>query len=210
MQHGCVLRLVHRGDRPDSLLFVPGAGLSDFDAVPDDIYRRTCIDAWWSLIFAGMATGAVGIGFWRRIGLSRLIAVAGVWGGTALIVGNGEATWPSVFAFLATAVIIYSLMRRDAYTLGIGIAVVWLASALIIVDQHDAAWISIFAFLTAMTTAGSRSRWAKGLAAIVWWGLATIIILATDGWYWLTVIAWLLASASLGFSDWHFLYDCTS
>lgn len=161
-------------------------------------------DAWWSLVFAGMATMAVGIGFWRRLGLSRVIAIAGIWAGTALIVGNGEATWPSVFAFLATSAVVYSMMKRDAYILGLGIAAVWLATALIVVNQHDAARIAVFAFLTAATTASSRSRWSKGAAAMVWWGIATAIILAADGVYWLAVIAWLLGSASLGFRDWNF------
>jgi hypothetical protein len=146
----------------------------------------------------------VGIGFWRRLGLPRVIAIAGIWGGTALVVGNDQGTWPALFAFFATCAVVYSLMRRDAYVLGLGIGFVWLAFALIVVDQQQAAWIAIFAFLTAATTASSRSTWAKGAAAMIWWSIAAAIILAADGLYWLTVIAWLLGGASMGFRDWNF------
>lgn len=162
-------------------------------------------DAWWSLIFAFLATGAVGIGAWRRLGLSRLVAVAGIWAGTAAAVASDpESTWVSIFAFLATGAVVYSVMRRDALTIGLGIAVTWsLVGAVLATHGHEGSWIAIFAFLTAGSLANTRRHSAKGLAAILWWGIACTIMLATGGWYWLGVFAFILSATTVGFGDFH-------
>ncbi|MBI5948458.1 MAG: hypothetical protein HY875_09990 [Chloroflexi bacterium] len=161
---------------------------------------------WWTLIFAFLASGAVGVGMWRRLGVSRLIAITGTWVTTAWAVGAEPDTgWITVFAFLTTGAIVYSLMRRDAIGLGAGIAFTWLIVALVILDNEgDGAWIAVFAFLTAGSLSNSRSRHMKGLTAILWWGIAGVIMLATDGWFWLAVPAFIFTSASFGFRDFSF------
>jgi hypothetical protein len=160
-------------------------------------------DAWWSIIFAALATGAVGALAWRRLGLSRLIAIAGIWAGTAIgMASEPDATWISIFAFLSTGAVVYSIMRR----VGLGIAFAWLVvgSVIAINEEPDAAWISIFAFLTAGAVANNRTLHVRGVSAILWWGIAGGVMLAADGWYWLAlaVPAFLLSAAALGFSDW--------
>lgn len=158
-------------------------------------------DAWWGLIFALLATMAVGASAWRRLGTSRLLAIAGIWLGTAIAVAEG-GTLASVFAFLATAAVVYSVMRRDALAIGGGIAVTWLmAGAVIAANGGDGAWISVFAFLTAAVVANSRGSAARGLAAMLWWSLAGIVTIVAGGWYWLSVIAFVLSAASIGISE---------
>jgi hypothetical protein len=157
-------------------------------------------DAWWTLIFAGLATGAVGVGMWRRLGLSRLVAVTAVWVSTALVVAeHTDAGWIAVFAFLATGAIVYSMMARTALLLGLGIAVArGVMAATVLVADGDGAYISIFAFLTAATVANSWHGENRGIAAIVWWGIAGAIMISTEDWFWLSVPAWLLTAASIG------------
>lgn len=43
-------------------------------------------DVWWTLVFAALATGAVGFG--RSIGLARVLGIAGAWGGAGAIVAS--------------------------------------------------------------------------------------------------------------------------
>ncbi len=161
---------------------------------------------WWALIFAFLASGAVGIGMWRRLGTSRLIAITGTWVGAAWATGAEPDTgWITVFAFLTTGAVVYSLMRRDALGLGAGIAFVWMMVALVIDgNKGDGAWIAVFAFLTAGSLSNSGSRHMKGMTAILWWGIAGIVMLASGGWYWLAVPAFILTSASFGFRDFSF------
>jgi hypothetical protein len=160
-------------------------------------------DQWWTLFFAFLATAAVGVSAWRRLGLSRLIAIAGVWGGTALAVGYSEAGWVSIFAFVSTGAIVYSVMRRDGLLIGAGIAAAWVFSGIVIANNDSGAWICIFACLTAGALANTRGNDARGLSAILWWGIACAVMLAADGgWtYILAIPAFLLTTASLGFSD---------
>lgn len=160
-------------------------------------------DAWWSLIFAFLATGAVGVGAFRRLGLSRLVAIIGIWVSTAIAVGSdADATWVSIFAFLSTGAVVYSVLRREAIVTGLGIAAAWsVVAAVVAAHGADGAWIAIFSFLTAGSLSNSRSRYGKGLAAMLWWGIAGVIMLATDGWYWLSVLAFILSAASVGLTD---------
>ncbi len=154
---------------------------------------------WWSLIFAGLSTAMIGTSAGRSLGLSRLIAITGIWGGTALAVSEGEA-WVSVFAFLATGAVVFSVMRRTALLNGLGIAVAWLATGAVVSGgDGDGAWISVFAFLTAASVANHRSE-SRGIAAAAWWAFAGIVMVTAGGWYWLAAIAWLLSTASLGFT----------
>jgi hypothetical protein len=160
--------------------------------------------AWWALIFAFLASGAVGIGAWRSLGISRLMAVTAVWAATGVaIAAHTDAAWISIFSFVSTGAIVYSAMRRTAVLLGLGIAAAWLTTGTVIAAADDAGptWVSIFAFLTAGAVANKRRGQVAGLAAIVWWAAAGAIMLATDGWYWLAVLAFLFSSASLGFGD---------
>lgn len=161
---------------------------------------------WWTLIFAFLASAAVGVGMWRRLGISRLIAITGTWVGAAWAISvEPDTGWITVFAFLTTGAIVYSLMRRDAIGLGAGIAFVWVMVALVIdANKGDGAWISVFAFLTAGSLSNSRSRHMKGMTAILWWGIAAVIMLAADGWYALAVAAFLLTAGSFGFRDFRF------
>jgi hypothetical protein len=161
-------------------------------------------DAWWSLIFAALATGAIGASAWRRLGLSRVIAISGTWLGTAIAAGNNEgAAWVAVMAFLATAAVVYSTLRRDAVVAGIGIAVPWIfVGAVAAANDGDGAWIAVFAFLGAATVANAGGKSiVRGASAILWWGLAGLIMLVSGGWFWLSVVAFLLTAISLGISD---------
>lgn len=155
--------------------------------------------AWWSLMFAALATAAIGIGSWRKLGLSRLIAIAGTWAGAAIAIANAPGSaWVSVFAFLTTAVVVYSIMKRDAYLGGLGIAIAWLVTGAVIADTGEGVWISVFAFLTAAAVANSFGRKTRGIAAAVAWLAAGAIMLSTGGWFWLAVIAFFLSASSLG------------
>lgn len=160
---------------------------------------------WWTLIFAFLATGAVGIGAWRRLGISRLLGIAGIWGGAAWASGaEADNAWITIFAFLSTGAVVYSIMRRDAIGGGAGVAFTWLMCSLVMVANDsggDGSWIFVFAFLTAASLANSRSQHVKGLTAVLWWGIAGIVMIATDGWYWLAVPAFLLSAASFGIRD---------
>ncbi len=159
--------------------------------------------AWWSLIFAFLATGSIGVGAWRRLGLSRLIAVTGIWAGTAAAVASDPGSaWISIFAFLSTGAVVYSIMRRDAIVSGLGICAMWaMVGAVLAAHGSEGSWIAIFAFLTTGSLANSRSRTAKGLATMLWWGVAGTIMLAAGGWYWLCVFAFVLSAVSLGLTD---------
>lgn len=155
-------------------------------------------DSWWALLFAGIASMVIGSGAWRGLGLSRLIAITGTWGGTSLAVAEGQA-WVAIFAFMATGAITFSVMQRSALLNGLGIAVAWLATgAVVFAADGDGSWISVFAFLTAASVANHRSE-ARGGTTVLWWSAAGAIMVATEGWHWLAVIAWLLSTASLGF-----------
>jgi hypothetical protein len=161
---------------------------------------------WWAIIFAVLATGAIGVSAWRRLGLSRVIAIAGIWGGVAAgIIGDADNTWASVFGFLATGAVVYSGMRRNAYLTGAAIALAWaVVGAAGWRSEGDATWICVFAFLTAGAVANGGGGIARGLSMLVWWGAAGAIMLSLDGWYWLAVIAFILSATSIGFSDFSF------
>ncbi len=158
-------------------------------------------EAWWSLIFAGLATLSIGLGAWRRLGMSRLVAVAGIWVATAVgIAAEPDAAWMSVFAFLATAATTFSALRREAVLLGLAIAVAWGASGTAVATNgEEAAWTSIFAFLTAATLSNSRGNALRALWATAAWASAGAVMVATDGWHWLSVVAWLLSMVTPGF-----------
>lgn len=156
--------------------------------------------AWWSAIFAFLATTAIGISAWRRIGLARVLAIAGIWGGTAAAMArDADATWTSVFAFLATGAVVYGIMRRDGLLVGLGVAATWAMTGAVAALDAEAAWISVFAFLTTGALANSRWNPGRGIAAIVWWGAAGAVMLATQDWYWLCVPAFLLTAAAIPF-----------
>lgn len=163
-------------------------------------------DAWWSLVFAVLGTFAIGVSAWRRLGLSRLIAISGTWFGTAFMVGSDEsAAWAAVMAFLATAAIVYSTMRRDAWLAGLGIAGAWvMTGAVVAANGGEGAWISVFAFLTAAVVANGRGSRVRGLATLLWWGIAGLVMIAASGWYWLSVLAFLLSAMALGAGDLQF------
>ena len=164
-------------------------------------------DSWWILIFAALATAAVGVSAWRRLGISRLIAISGTWAGAAFAAGTtGEAAWTSIFAFLSTGAVVFSTMKRDAWMLGLGIAVAWLAMGLSVAGHgEDASWMCVFSFLTAGAVSNSHHPFSRGVAAVVWWGLAgALVMLFGAGLAWLSVIAFLLTSLSLGFGGFDF------
>jgi hypothetical protein len=161
-------------------------------------------DEWPVLIFAFLTTGAVGISAWRSLGLSRLIAITGVWVATMIGSLYAEAgLFMSIFAFLSTAAVVYSGLHRDATANGTGIAAAWLASGIVVAaNGDDAAWISVFAFLTAGALANTRGRDGRGFGAVLWWGLAAaVMIIAGSGWEWLCVPAFLFTEFSLGFNE---------
>lgn len=163
-------------------------------------------DAWWSLVFAALATVAVASSFWRRIGISRVLGVAGAWAGTSLaIIESADAAWVAIFAFLTTGVVLYSAMRRTAVLHGVAIAAAWLAvGACLTVNEGQGAWMVVFAFLTAGAVANSRSD-ARAGAGILWWVLAAgVIVAGGEGWTWVSVIAFLLTASSIGFGDFRF------
>ncbi len=162
-------------------------------------------DGWWALIFAFLASGAIGPHLWRSLGLSKLIAIAATWAATGLaIAGDADAAWVSIFAFLTTGAISFGGMRRDAIGLGVGIGAAWAVAGVVTATDADAGWTSIFAFLTAGALANSHGEWARGGSAVLWWGLAGAVMLIADGWYWLSVPAFLLSASSIGFSDFAF------
>jgi hypothetical protein len=163
-------------------------------------------DGWWAVIFGLLATAAIGVSAWRRLGLARVIAIGGAWGGVAVgIIVSADNTWACVFAFLATGAIVYSAMRRNAYVAGAAIALAWAVTGAVAArSDGDGAWICVFAFLTTGAVANSGNGIARGLSSIVWWGAAGAIMLALDGWYWLAVIAFILSATSIGFSDFNF------
>lgn len=158
-----------------------------------------------AIVFAALATGAVGVSAWRRLGVSRLVAISGVWAGMALGMAPHEgAWWTSVFAFLSTGAIVYSVMRRDDVYVGLGIAAAWLAMGVATYKFDGAAWMCVFAFLTTGALANTRGNAARGLSAILWWGIAAaIVVIGGNGWAWLSVPAFILTSASVGFGDFH-------
>lgn len=160
-------------------------------------------DEWPALIFAFLATGAVGISAWRSLGMSRLIAITGAWVATMLGSFYAETgLFMSIFAFLSTGAIVYSGLHRDAIANGVGIAAAWLTTGIVVAANGDeAAWIAIFAFLTAAALANTRGRDARGLGAVLWWGLAGAIMIISGGWYWLCVPALLFTEFSLGFNE---------
>jgi len=159
-------------------------------------------DAAWSLVFAALATAAIGIGFWRRLGLSRLVAITGIWAGTVLVVGSGEAAWPSVLAFFATAVIAHAPGGRAIFLLDLAAAFVWLIAAFVVVDQHDGSYVLVFAALTVWSLVGGHPERASGAVTILWWALAASIILVADGFYRLSVLAWILSASSFDRATW--------
>jgi len=160
-------------------------------------------DAWWSLAFALLATGAIGVRAWRRLGISRLIAIAGAWFGTSIaIAGDERAAWVAIFAFLTTAAVVDGTMRRDAWLSGAGIATAWVLLGIAsITNNGEGAWVSVFAFLTAAAVAHSR-RNGRGASALLWWGIAGVLMILVGGWaFALSIPAFLLTWASVGLRD---------
>jgi hypothetical protein len=162
--------------------------------------------SWWALIFAALATGAVGTGAFRSLGMSRLLAIAGAWAGSALAAGSTpDGAWTAIFAFLTTGAVVYSVMRKDAVLNGLGIAVAWLVVGLAVMTSHahEGAWTCVFAFLTAGAVANHRTQ-RRGVAAAGWWAIAGVIMIAAQDYYWLSVFAFLLSTVSLGFGNFSF------
>ncbi len=155
---------------------------------------------WPALVFAFLGTVAIGVSAWRRLGISRLIAISGVWLATALAVaGSSDNWWMASFAFLSTAAIVYSIMKRDAYLGGAGIALAWLVTGVIAMSQDgDTAWMSIFAFLTAAAVANAFGTSRRALIATVAWAIAGVLMFALDGSYWIALIATLFSITSFG------------
>jgi hypothetical protein len=155
---------------------------------------------WPALVFAFLATVAVGVSAWRRLGISRLIAISGAWLATALAVGgSSDNWWMGAFAFFSTGAIVYSIMKRDAYLGGIAIAVAWLVTGIIAMDEGGGtAWMSIFAFLTSAVVANAFGKSNRALIAAVAWAIAGVLMLALDGSYWIALIATLASITSFG------------
>ncbi len=154
-------------------------------------------DAWWTLVFAVLATGAVG--FRRSVGLARVLAIAGIWGSAAAITaGNADHAWVTVFAFLATGAVVYSAMERDAFLSGLGIAVSWAAAAVAVVATDGGAWITVFSFLTTGAVANIGRGGGGGVLAILAWVVAAAAIVALDGHHWLAVFAFVFGSLHFG------------
>ena len=162
-------------------------------------------DQWPALIFAFFATCAIGASAWRRLGISRMVAIAGIWAGTALGAAYADAgLFLSIFAFLSTGAVVYSSMHRDALLNGIGAAAPWVVTGIVVAVNGDGgAWIAIFAFLTSSALAHTYRGEARGIAAVFWWGLAGAIMIIGGGgaWYWLCVPALILTETSLGINE---------
>ena len=158
------------------------------------------------IIFAFLATAAVGISAWRRLGLSRLIAIAGMWSSVAIgMGGHTNNWWISIFAFLSTGAVVYSLMRRDDVMIGVGVAAAWLAVGIASAKFDGAAWMCIFAFLTTGALSNTRGDSARGLSAILWWGIVLgVVLVGGASWAWLSIPAFILTAASLGLGDFRF------
>lgn len=163
-------------------------------------------DAWWALVFAVLATGAVASSFWRRLGIARVLGIGGAWAGAAIaIIETPDATWSAIFAFLSTVTILYSAMRREAILHGLAIATAWLAfGAIVVAHEGEAVWPCVMAFLTTGAIANSRGN-ARALAGILWWAIAAGVIVAAGGDFaWLTAVAFVLTVASVGIGDFKF------
>ena len=147
--------------------------------------------AWWAIFFALLATVAVGLSAIRRLGLARIVAVAGTWAGAAVAFGaDSGATWMSIFAFLTTAGVVYSRMKPGALFEGGAIAVAWLAAGITASQDASAAWIGVFAALSARwIAAGGRLR---SLLAIGAWAAAGTMMTWQEGMYWLAPIAFFV------------------
>jgi hypothetical protein len=137
---------------------------------------------------------------WRRLGLSRVVALAGIWIATGVgIATDGGNAWVSVFAFLSTGAVVYSMMSRSAIGNGASIAAVWgLVGAIMAAYGSEGSWISVFAFLTAAAVANSGGRYERGLAAAIWWAIAGTLMLATGQLYWLSAFAFVLSVVPMG------------
>ena len=164
--------------------------------------------SWWIIIFAFLATGAVGVSAWRSLGIARLVAITGTWTGLALAAGSDPgAAWASAFAFLTTGAVVYSTMKKEALVLGAGIAAAWLAVGIAVAAAAEAdnvTWMCVFAFLTAGAIANSGGNVARGGSAILWWSVTcAVVIIAGPSWAWLSVLAFVLTAASIGFGDFH-------
>ncbi len=154
-------------------------------------------DVWWTLVFAVLATGAVG--FRRSVGLARVLAIAGVWGSAAAITAsNPDHAWVTVFAFLSTGAVVYSAMERDAFLSGLGVAVSWIAAAAAVVATDGGAWITVFSFLTTGAIANIGRGGGAGALAIVAWVVAAAAIVVLDGHHWLAVFAFAIGSLHFG------------
>ncbi|MGD9933952.1 MAG: hypothetical protein AB7T37_09555 [Dehalococcoidia bacterium] len=153
--------------------------------------------AWWATFFALLASVAVGLSAMRRLGLSRIVAVAGAWAGAAVAFGaDGGATWMSIFAFLTTTGVVYSRMKPGALLEGAAVAVAWLAAGVTANQDADAAWTGIFAALSAKWIAGGgRLRSMLGAAA---WGAAGAVMTWQEGMYWLAPIAFFVTLFPIG------------
>lgn len=155
---------------------------------------------WPALVFAFMATIAVGLSAWRRLGLSRVIAISAIWGGTALAVaGSSDNWWMGFFAFSATGATVYSFMKGHDLLAGLGVAVAWLVAGYIGFDESGGTqWMAIPAFLTTLAVANSLGRSNRAVIAAVAWAVAGVIMIAAGGYYWLSFIAALAALTTFG------------
>ena len=162
-------------------------------------------ESWPILIFAALTSLMIGANAWRRLGIGRLIAITGIWAGTAVIaaVDDGRA-WPAVFAMFTTAAVVFGTMRRDAWLVGLAIAAPWLATGAAVGAQGgEPAWMVVIAFCTTFVLANTRKQLARGLPTIAWWSLtgAAVVALGTE-WAWLAFGALLFAWFPMGGRSW--------
>ncbi len=143
----------------------------------------------------------IGANSWRRLGVSRLLAISGIWAGTAVIAASNDGpAWPAIFALFTTAAVVFGTLNRNAWVLGLGIAAPWLATgAAVAAHGHEVAWMVVIAFVTTLTLAHTRHPMLRGFMSVGWWAfVAVTVLVAGPDWSWLSLGALALASFRLG------------
>ncbi|MGE0599177.1 MAG: hypothetical protein AB7J35_07975 [Dehalococcoidia bacterium] len=161
--------------------------------------------AWPILIFASLATILISANSWRRLGLSRLIAITGIWAGTAIIAAVDDGrSWPALFAMFTTAVVVFGSMRMSAWLLGLAIAAPWLATAAAVGAQGgEVAWMVVVAFCSTLALANTRKQFLRGVPALAWWNITGLaVVLGGPDWAPLAFGALILAWFPIGTGPW--------
>ncbi|MGE3073598.1 MAG: hypothetical protein AB7N24_05855 [Dehalococcoidia bacterium] len=161
--------------------------------------------AWPILIFASLTTMLIGANAWRRLGLSRLVAITGIWAGTAVIAAvDDAAAWPALFALFTTAAVVFGSMRKNAWLLGLAIAAPWLAAAAAVGAQGGGvAWMVVIAFCCTIALANTRKQLLRGVPALAWWNLTGVaVVLGGPAWAPLAFGALILAWFPIGSGPW--------